>query len=138
MSKPLTIDLPYPARELSPNGGTRHHRGKIARLKKYHRNMAYLATMGAKGRRTGFPWAKAIITAHWYHPQKRLALHDDDNLTSWLKCYRDGVADAGVVKNDRHCKMGEHHQAADAANPRIVLTFTEVVDGPDDQPRQCG
>jgi len=125
----IIIDLPYPAKELHPNGGTRHHRGKMQRLKKHHRKMAEIATLGAKGRRKGFPWAKAIITAHWYHPQKRLSLHDDDNLTAWLKSYRDGVADAGVIANDRHAKMGEHYQDKDAANPRIVLTFTEVVDG---------
>lgn len=128
MTKPnkVQVVLPYPAKELHPNGGNRHHHGKIARLKREARETAYTLARQMMGRETGYPWTKVMIDAHWYHPQKRLAEHDDDNLTGWLKNYRDGCASAGIVEDDKDMLMGIHYQDKDMDCPRVLLEIREV------------
>lgn len=118
----ITITLPLPDKILHPNGGSRHHPMKVARLVKNARGNAQLCTLSALGRKDAPAWQSARMSAEWYFDVSRLRKHDDDNLTGWLKPYRDGIADAGVVVNDSRLTMGAHEQFKDKSNPRVVIT----------------
>lgn len=104
----LSIVLPLPHQRLAPNSGRRYPAGWIARLVRERRADCRLATQAAILRQfdgvevAGFPWPQAEIAMHFVLPRKR----DEDNLVAWAKSTIDGIADAGVVANDRHFRMG--------------------------------
>lgn len=50
--------------------------------------------------------------------------HDDDNLIAWLKSYRDGVADAGLVSNDSQITVGVVKQET-SKKEYVILHLTE-------------
>ena len=115
----LTLVLPKPPRELMPNGRV-HWRAK-ARLTKAHRQYAQVAALAAlKGERP--EWRRAVAQVVWYSPQA--ARLDGDNCLSAAKSYFDGLADAGVVANDR----GITHlpvQIVKDSETRVVIAVRE-------------
>jgi hypothetical protein len=121
----VVIELPLPHNILHPNGGSRHHHAKVARLVKDARGNANLCALSALGRRAAPAWESARLDAAWYFDVKRLRKHDDDNLTAWLKPYRDGLADAGLVPNDSRFVMGSHRQHKSRL-AGVVITVTAM------------
>lgn len=87
----LTLLLPWPSADLSPNGRvhhfTRHRAAKSA--KNYAFNMA-LSLMGPLGIRKG-TWRGPITVQYTFHPSIDRA-RDDDNFVARMKAARDGVA----------------------------------------------
>jgi crossover junction endodeoxyribonuclease RusA len=103
----ILIELPWPARELSPNYRSRSH-WPLYRAKKAAKEQAFWATRYEAplawkhdGSRIAF-----VITA--YPPDKRD--RDDDNLIASMKAARDGIAAALKVDDhlfDQRLQWGE-------------------------------
>lgn len=92
----ITITVPLPPRAMHPNARA-HWRAKMA-PKKLQRETAYLAALNATRHLERQPfWKLAEVQMTWH-----VARHNDsDNLLGWAKGTIDGIADAGVVDNDR-------------------------------------
>ena len=69
-----------------------------------------------------FPQAE--IDVDWYDKQKHR--RDELNVPGYLKAGFDGLADAGIVENDRHFKIGRIQILYDKVNPRVVLKIKEL------------
>lgn len=119
----LAVELPLPAEELHPNRSKGRSRlASIIRSKKV-KEARGTAMMLAKMK---FPsdqqfTGKVRFDAHFYLPRKR----DDDGLFSWLKPSRDGIADAGIVKNDSQFQVGEATQTTGRnVERKVIITLT--------------
>lgn len=93
----VCITLPLPNKALSPNARV-HWRSKAnavseARWLAGEKARVAMAVVG-----TG-TWTRARYTATFIFPDRRS--RDLDNLMAMLKPYLDGIADAGLVENDR-------------------------------------
>lgn len=116
----ITITLPLPVKELSPNA--REHWAVKAKAKKVARNTAWAATKELlNGRRP--LWVNAMSKCVFYF--KTSAKHDSDNALSSCKALFDGIVDAGLLMDD----VGLGHYPVeirkDAKNPRVEITITE-------------
>jgi len=98
----VTIELELPPRDLMPN--RRPHRMAKARAVKEYRAAAQDAafvSMGTDGdivAKSGFPWDHATAQVFWRHSSTQ---PDRDNALAALKAAFDGIADSGVIGNDR-------------------------------------
>lgn len=117
----ITITIPLPPKEVRPNA--RCHWTAKARHTAAYRRMAHWNTLTAMG--SGIPerWLKAKVNIKAYFPTARHL--DPDNLIASLKAAFDGIADAGVVTNDKGLWPERPDIYKDAKNPRIELTVTE-------------
>lgn len=69
-------------------------------------------------------WTAATLTASFYHPN-RSHFQDDDNLDHWIKHYRDGIQDAGIVTDDRVITVKGIYQdvAGDGNREGVIITI---------------
>ena len=118
----LTITLPLPAKELSPNA--RVHWAVKDRATKAARTTACAVVWEQIGIRNKPLWEKATLQPTFYY--KTSAWHDDDNSISSIKAYRDGIADAKVVGNDKDLKTVDCKILKDKDRPRIEIIITKV------------
>jgi crossover junction endodeoxyribonuclease RusA len=96
MAETLTIKLPWPPADLSPNA--RHgHWGSRQRAVKAYRHACRLATLEAT--RCQPARAEPLVAVLLFHPPGGMQ-HDRDNLQGRMKAGLDGVADALQI-NDR-------------------------------------
>ena len=117
----ITITIPIPHRSLSPNART-HWATKAKKVKAARTGATFLAKNQViyKNQR----WTNAISTVVWY---AKTATHPDpDNALAMLKPYFDGLADAGVLANDRNLAHNPIRFEKDKANPRVELTITKI------------
>jgi Holliday junction resolvase RusA-like endonuclease len=117
----ITITIPIPHRSLSPNART-HWRAKAVKVKAARRAASVLcvATVG----HGHMLLTNAISTVVWY---AKTATHPDpDNALAMLKPYFDGMADAGVLANDRNLAHNPIRFEKDKANPRVQITITRL------------
>jgi len=119
-NSPMKISIKLPPRLLSPNA--RCHWSAKAKAARSYRLAAWAAAQSAT---TGIPerWLKASVQIIAYYPTRRHP--DPDNLIASLKAAFDGIADAGVVANDRGLWPERPVIEVDKNNPRIELTITE-------------
>jgi crossover junction endodeoxyribonuclease RusA len=99
----ITLRLPWPPRELSPN--YRGHWREVADAKAKYRRDCFWTAKGAKiaDQMRALPTgALLFVTADFHTPDRRA--YDDDNLMARLKSGRDGVADA-IGINDARWRM---------------------------------
>src|SRR5690554_6312755 len=92
MPDSLTIEIPWPDKCLSPNGGRRHHHMKLNRLGKEIETVAWAETIAALDRQD---WPGCGATLHIrgvYRNPAHASAADDDNLIAWMKKPRDGIA----------------------------------------------
>jgi hypothetical protein len=68
-------------------------------------------------------WGKAVIQFDFYF--KTVRFLDPDNAVASCKAIIDGIADSGVVGNDRHMWPDRPTMQKDAANPRVEITVME-------------
>lgn len=121
----LLVTLPLPHKILHPNGRTRNHRYKGV-LTKQARGDAKLAGIAARreaGHKT--PWERAYLVPV-FHVKHHQAM-DDDGLTGWLKAYRDGLADAGIVTNDKGIQSCPPILVNGSKEPRVEIELTEQI-----------
>lgn len=96
-SELLAFQLPVPPAYLSPN--SRCHWSKKAKEVKTAREAAQIEALRVLNGRTAPRFTKARFSAILFHLTKRTP--DPDNFIAMLKPYLDGLADAGIVANDR-------------------------------------
>lgn len=95
----ITIRLDWPYEELSPN----YHGGnwrKVARYKHVYRVACKVLALSARDGRTEYP-LKAPVLGHLTFVTTAMRGYDRDNLIAWMKSGIDGVADAGVIDDDK-------------------------------------
>jgi Holliday junction resolvase RusA-like endonuclease len=124
----LTVTLPIPPRELSPNHtvGSRGQRiAKSVKVKAYRERARQEAGIAAHvaGMVNG-GWTHARIQIEWYHPTIRFP--DADNVLAWLKAGIDGIRDSGLLADDNNVEYPPVRREKDKLNPRVVLTITQL------------
>ncbi len=118
----ITITIGIPHRSLSANART--HWATKAKKVKAARGVAYWYAVEDSSRCQRQRWTNAISTVVWY---AKTATHPDpDNALAMLKPYFDGLADAGVLANDRNLAHNPIRFEKDRANPRVQITITRV------------
>lgn len=85
----IVIDLPWPHKDLSPNG--RKDRREVAGLRREQRVDAYIITKAATGR-SWVPPVEPELTLKFFPPDYRK--RDIDNMLASMKSALDGIADA--------------------------------------------
>lgn len=83
----VTLDLPWPMKELNPNARVHHH--ELARRKKSFRAACYVATKAAK---IAVGPGRHSLFVEFFPPDQRK--RDRDNLLASMKPGIDGVAEA--------------------------------------------
>lgn len=116
----IVITLPIPHKSLSSNNAGHCHWAKKEAHRKKARQDGYLAAVHAGGAKLW--WNVADASVVWYSRTARKI--DLLNMDHWLKAYYDGIADAGVVKNDRGIHPVSHEQRKDEDNPRVEIILT--------------
>jgi len=116
----VTIEMAHPPRCLSPNG--RAHWGQKAKEGKAFRTFARYKFNKARLDQT--VWTRARMTITWYHKTSRFP--DSDNVIGSCKWIRDGIADTGIVANDRDITDIRVLFVKDKARPRVEITLEEI------------
>ena len=126
MGKMLIVKLPMPAAVLSPNARPKHWGQRSRAAKKARSDAAFAATAAIREQGISIPFVRAKVDPRWIFCVKRK--RDDDNLTGWCKAYRDGMADAGVVRNDNDFIWMPPVQLVDptARRPSVHFLITEL------------
>lgn len=119
----LIVALPLPPQLLQPN--RKSHWAVKSRAVRDYRWAAKMATLAAL-REAGevVAWDAAEVEPHFYFRVKRV--RDPDNLASCLKAARDGLADAGLVKNDTNIRNAEPVVHIDPDHPRVELWIRKL------------
>jgi hypothetical protein len=118
----ITIEVSLPARVLNPNVPKKHW-GALARAKKKARAAAGFAAIEASGNSRPM-WAAATVEATFHLRDSRGLNADQDNRIASLKATMDGIADAGVILNDRGLTWKPIQHAVDRKRPRVVIVIT--------------
>ena len=74
------------------------------------------------------PTGVSSIRATWYGRTRNVLRTDTDNLIASLKAHCDGLADAGIVANDRGFVWAADPitRAVDKDNPKVVFEVEEL------------
>ena len=120
------VELPWPARELSPNA--RVHWTKKYRATKAARHTASGVAVEAKVWRVKGDEIRLTVTLH--PPDKRA--RDRDNMLASLKPVFDGISDALGI-DDRHFRIGEPIVAEPVKGGKVIVELcpVDVVDSVD-------
>jgi hypothetical protein len=119
----LTFQLPVPSPKLSPNG--RYHwavkADAVADARTTARNEAVrvLADAGIQPPR----WKQAKLTAILFRTNDKTT-PDPGNFLASLKAYEDGLADAGIIENDRGLWPERPRFERVDSMPRVEITVT--------------
>lgn len=113
----ITITLPIPDACLSPNARC-HWAVKHREAKKVRAN-AKLRTLAALGRNAAPMWNRAEVRINWYG--RTATSRDGDNGLARCKSVMDGIADAGIVTNDRNFIYFPIKFGVDRKNPRLEI-----------------
>jgi hypothetical protein len=92
----ITITIPLPPKQMHPNARS-HWRAKMKPKAQQRVEAMWAGQSACGGRGKGPRWKMAEVQATWYLARQ----NDQDNLLAWLKGTFDGLADAGIVDNDR-------------------------------------
>ena len=114
----MTITLPLPPRELSPNSRC-HWAQKAAWVKRYRARTWAAARIAMDGDPPR--WERATVQIRWIGHTR---MHPDpDNALARCKALFDGLTDAGVFADDRGLTHLPVLFAVDRNNPRIEVTI---------------
>lgn len=114
----VTIELPLPPKELSPNARV-HWRKKSEAVKNYRLHSFVASYQGKHNPR----WPAATTQATFYFKHKRR--RDKDNFNAMLKSAWDGMVDAGLLKDDDQLTHKPTVFETDKDNPRVEITITK-------------
>ena len=116
----ITIVIDLPPRMLSPNA--RCHWAVKAKYVRRYRLHAHAASLVALGEVPRPRWEKAKLNAKAFFKTK--AFPDPSNFMASLKAAEDGIADAGIIINDRALWPERPEFDKDSRYPRIEITIT--------------
>jgi crossover junction endodeoxyribonuclease RusA len=115
----ISITLPLPKKELSPNGRFHYHAKRRA-AKEYRmlaRLRAHVCTNAEMPKHE-----RAEVRIRWFTKTARKP--DSDNALASLKSAFDGIADSGFLSNDRGLTFHPIEFQKDNQNPRVQITVT--------------
>jgi len=104
----VRIFYPLPSMKLSANQITKQNHIKLSKLIAEYRLLGRVKAQEAACNHEPY-WKSARIDATFYVGDAR-NFQDTDNLWFWIKRYRDGIQDAGLVTDDRVIVLGDLHQ----------------------------
>ena len=125
----ITVTIGIPHRALSPNG--RAHWRTKAKYRKAQREASHMMAALSLDLTVyaGWPnppkWPAATIAVQWFGKTANVLRMDADNAIGSLKGAIDGLADAGLLADDRGVTWLPPVFAVDKANPRVELVVTE-------------
>lgn len=126
MNDTITITLRIPDAILSPNARVMSKKGVFAKAGKtraYRQHARDQMTLAMLESKLGpFPWPHAYLRFNFYFATNRN--RDEDNFEARMKAGRDGMADAGIVTNDRYFRMQRPTMQVDKKNPRVVVEIS--------------
>ena len=117
----ITIRLDWPYEELSPN--YRGHWRKVANAKHVYRTACKVLARSAMDCKTTYPLTPPM-DGHLEFITTAMRGYDRDNLIAWMKSGIDGVADAGVIANDRDI-VSWSTEVVKGIKREVVLTLRE-------------
>lgn len=121
----LSISLPLPPKELHPNGGQRHHPGKMSRLRNDYKELAWAYTLNVLDRRKLDDGDYRLTLRFYLEPRSASQQPDRDNLIAWMKHGLDGIAEA-IGIDDRAFHPDRVHIETDKNAPRVVVTLQKL------------
>lgn len=116
----ITIVIDLPPRMLSPNA--RCHWAVKAKYVRQYRLHAHAASLVALGEAKRPYWEKAKLNAKAFF--KTRGFPDPSNFMASLKAAEDGIADAGIIINDKALWPERPEFDKDWKHPRIEITIT--------------
>lgn len=119
----LKVRLDLPPKELTPNCRC-HFMAKANKTKKYRSAAMETAMVAASEAGMSDPMDRASVKATFYCRDSRA--RDADNALASLKAAFDGLADAGVVTNDRKLRFEPVEFCVDRDSPRVELVVKEM------------
>lgn len=120
------VCLPLPHTSLSPNKPIYSRGGRINKAKQAKKckemSKAYVEQMGLDT-----PWGKVRVWYKFLHKLKRP--RDDDNYIAMMKAYRDGIVQAGLVKDDssEFWVTGGAKFDIDREDPRVEILIERLL-----------
>lgn len=135
MQDHLTIVVPIPPKATHPNNRpftAMGARAKAAAAKRQREDacIAALAEMNEPGRPYKPRWKNVTVQATFHRQGRQAKLMDLDNSIAWLKNSIDGLADAGVIENDRGVVPLPCSQLlGDAAKDNMVVILVKPIQG---------
>lgn len=117
-----TITVPIPHKSLNPNDGA--HWRTAQPHKKRARENGYLAALASPLKLAMLD--KAEVHVVFYHKENRT--RDGDNFQRMLKSTFDGIAHAGVIKDDSGFRHYPIEFKIDKDNPRCEITIGEIIE----------
>ena len=118
----VTITLPIPPTCLSPNGRA-HWAKRSAATKQQRSDAMYYALEKIVG--PSPKWDRAVVTIRWF-AKDEARIPDIDNAIGSTKGARDGLQDAGIIRNDRGVETIHVWRVTDRARPRVELTIQPI------------
>lgn len=119
----ITLTLPMPPKELSPNYAVRCHWAAKARAKNKHNEAVYAAAYGME---PSAPFGKCRIDVTAYTTRQM----DCDNLIASLKVAIDTLCRMGFISNDKHVSWGAVESVYGGkkvvGERRVELVLTEL------------
>lgn len=117
----ISISLRLPSKACHPNAGSPGRwRAKVNATKK-DRKLACYCALEAMGGQT-FGWRTATERVLFMVKGR----NDPANLSGWLKAYRDGFVDAGILVNDDRITHLPIEQIVDRKAPTgVIITLTK-------------
>jgi len=128
----LVVELPLPPEILHPNdkGYTPASRGgKFAKSAATKKARGDASIIFNARRRAGKIATREAVRWRPIFYFKVIRARDDDNLTKWLKAYRDGFADAFLIMNDSGIRNADPVQRIDKRNQRVVIEIFDDAKG---------
>jgi len=119
----ITIELPLPAKSLSPNARV-HWAVKARDVKAYRQRAASRVRCLLGGAEP--QWETVTSQATFYHASNRR--RDNDNLNASLKSAQDGLVDGGLLSDDEHVTPLPPVKLIDRDRPRVEITITKQGD----------
>ena len=130
----LTLTLPLPPKELSPNHRSRSHWPRTRATKRYRAIACDLALIAAR-QRNDLPWGRVRVQPTFYFAEERG--RDGDNFNTALKPAIDALQrdrstaraakpGAHIVVNDKHVTLLPPVFEVDKLNPRVELRITQL------------
>lgn len=125
MPRQIVINLPLPPEILHPNARTQNVNYRAAMIKKARGEAEFVSRM-AKVNSGWMQCTRAWYSLKFFLPRSR----DEDKLDAWLVPYRDGIQDAGLIKNDSGFKLKgiEQITGKSAGGKRGVVITIEMIE----------
>lgn len=111
--------LPWPSKDLSPNG--RVHWAKKAKAARSEKHQAFLLTRAAGWHLAKLPESRIHLWIDFYPPTARMP--DDDNMLARFKAARDGIAQALGIDDQRFISH-PNVRGEKRAGGQVVVTLT--------------